>query len=74
MKKYAYQYKENINKNIFNNLLINVSRRTRTLLFQKLPNHRTAPTPSPEPKSALVLHCILADNKLTELNKGTNNA
>ena len=51
MKKYAYQYKENINKNIFNNLLINVSHRTHTLLFQKLSSLCT----TPEPKSTPVL-------------------
>jgi len=38
MKKYALQYIENKNKNIFNNLLRNVSRCTCTLIFQKLPS------------------------------------
>ena len=40
-----------IYKNIFNNLLINVSHRTCILLFQKLPNVCT----TPEPKSTPVL-------------------
>ena len=44
---------ENINKNIFNNLLINVSR--YILFFQKLPSRRIALTSTPEPKSAPVL-------------------
>ena len=55
MKKYAYQYIKNINKNIFTNLLINVSRHTRTLLFQKLPSLCTTPTSTPKPKSTPVL-------------------
>ena len=40
---------------IFNNLLINVSCCTRTLYFQKLPSHSTAPTLTLEPESAPVL-------------------
>ena len=67
MKKYAYQYKENINKNIFNNLLINVSHRTHTLIFQKLLSHLTAP--APEPKSAPVLprhQCIVVRTQGTK--------
>ena len=40
---------------IYNNLLINVSCCTRTLYFQKLPSHSTAPALTPEPESTLVL-------------------
>ena len=42
-----------MNKNIFNNLSINVSHHIHTLLFQKLLSRRT--TPAPAPKSAPVL-------------------
>ena len=42
----------NINKNIFNNFLITESRRTHTLLFQKL----SSPKPVPESRNAPVLH------------------
>ena len=52
VKKYAQQYIENINKNIANNFLITTRRRTRTILFQKLPS----PAPAPESENALVLH------------------
>ena len=31
----------------------------RTLLFQKLPNRRTAPAPAPKPESAPVLPSVL---------------
>ena len=53
-KKNASKYIENINKNIFNNLLINVSCHIHTLLFQKLPSCCITPTPAPElePESA----------------------
>ena len=55
MKKYAQQYIENINKNIFYNLLINVSLHTCTLLFQKFPSHCIAPSLAPEPESTPML-------------------
>ena len=47
-----------MNKNIFNNLLIAESRRTRTHLFQKLPS----PAPAPESRNAPVLHRVLVAN------------
>ena len=39
----------NINKNIFNNLLINVFHHTCTLLFQKLLSRHTTPEPESTP-------------------------
>ena len=51
-KKNASKYIENKNKNIFNNLLINVSCHIHTLLFQKLPSCCITPTPAPKPESA----------------------
>ena len=60
MKKYALQYIENINKNIFNNFLITAPRLTRTLLFQKLPSS----APAPESGNAPVLHRLLVNRKM----------
>ena len=56
-KKNTLQYIENINKNIFNNELINVSHHTRVLLFQNFPYcHNTL---APILKSVQVLPSFL---------------
>ena len=54
VKKYAQQYIENINKNIFNYLLITAPRRTCTLLFQKFPT----PAPTPASRNTTMLHSV----------------
>ena len=56
-KKNTLQYIENINNNIFNNELINVSHHTQVLPFQNFPYSHN--TPAPILKSVQVLPSFL---------------